>query len=88
MFVAKEQETHLEAQSGALYAPPTPAFAKTKSRETIHNMSFGPKGVDWACSLRKNKKHIWKNKVVHCMLPQHPLSEGIARNHPKHEFWA
>ena len=34
MFVAKEQETLLEAQSGALYASPTPAFATTESQET------------------------------------------------------
>ena len=30
--------------------------AATKSRENTSNMSFGPKQVDWACSLRKNKK--------------------------------
>ena len=51
MSVAKEQETLLEAQSGPLYAPPTPAFATTESRETTHNMSFRPKGVDWSRSL-------------------------------------
>jgi hypothetical protein len=30
--------------------------AATKLRETTPNMSFGPKVVDWACSLRKTKK--------------------------------
>ena len=89
MFVAKEQETLLEAQNRALYAPPTPAFARTESRETTMNMSFGPKAVDWACSLTKNKKHFWKHKVVHCMQPQHPLSQHRNRAKPqKHEFWA
>ena len=58
MFVVKEQETLSEAQIHALYAPPTPAFTIKESRETSHNMSFRPKGVDWACSLRKNKKHF------------------------------
>src|SRR6185436_592643 len=28
---------------------------------------FGPKQVDWACSLRKNKTHLRKDKVVHFM---------------------
>ena len=32
MFVAKEQETHLEEQSGALYAPPTPAFGGNRAK--------------------------------------------------------
>src|SRR6185312_15058662 len=27
----------------------------TESRETTQKLSFGPKEVDWACSLRKNK---------------------------------
>jgi hypothetical protein len=27
-----------------------------KLRETTPSMSFGPKVVDWACSLRKTKK--------------------------------
>jgi len=30
--------------------------ASTKWRETFENMSFGPKVVDWACSLLENKK--------------------------------
>ena len=69
MFVAKEQETLLEAQSGPLYAHPTPAFATTESHETTQNMSFRPNGVHWACSLRKNKKHFRKHNVVHSMHP-------------------
>jgi len=32
--------------------------ASTKWRETIVNMSFGPKVVDWACSLLENKKRF------------------------------
>ena len=32
--------------------------ASTKWRETLENMSFGPKVVDWAYSLLKNKKQF------------------------------
>ena len=39
--------------------------ASTKWRETFENMSFGPKVVDWACSLLKNKKRFWRQKLVH-----------------------
>ena len=30
--------------------------ASMKWRETFENMRFGPKVVDWACSLLENKK--------------------------------
>ena len=30
----------------------------TKWRETFENMSFGPKVVDWACSLLESKKRF------------------------------
>jgi hypothetical protein len=62
-------------------------------RETTPNMSFGPKVVDWACSLRKTKKWFRWQKLVLYMHPRQPFSEWvtcgneIARNHPKHEFW-
>jgi hypothetical protein len=65
--------------------------AATKLRETTPNMSFGPKLVDWACSLRKTKKFpVAKTRALYA--PRHPFSElvtcgnEIARNHPKHEF--
>ena len=32
--------------------------ALTKLRETFKNMSFGPKVVDWACSVLENKKQF------------------------------
>ena len=32
--------------------------ASTKWRKTFENMSFGPKVVDWACLLEKNKKKV------------------------------
>ena len=39
--------------------------ASTKWRETFENMSFGPKVVDWACSLLENKKRFRRHKLVH-----------------------
>ena len=39
--------------------------ASTKWRETFENMSFGPKVVDWACSLLENEKWYWRQKLVH-----------------------
>ena len=42
----------------------------TESRETTQKLSFGPKEVDWASSLRKNKTQLRKHKVVHCMHPK------------------
>ena len=39
--------------------------ASTKWRETFENLSFGPKVVDWACSLLENKKRFWRQKLVH-----------------------
>ena len=39
--------------------------ASKKWRKTFENMSFGPKVVHWACSLLKNKKRFWRQKLVH-----------------------
>src|SRR6185436_15608714 len=55
---------HPKARSHNLYLP------ATKSRETTQKHSFGPKEVDWACWLRKNKTQLRKHKVVHCMHPK------------------
>ena len=73
MVVAKKQEMVPEAQTRAYKAPGTRfhngAHVATESRETTTNMSFGPKVVDWACSLRKNKKWFRRLKLVHIMYP-------------------
>ena len=42
----------------------------TESRETTQELSFGPKEIDWAYSLRKTKKQLRKHKVVHFMHPK------------------
>ena len=57
----------------------------TESRETTQKLSFGPKEVDWACSLQKNKTQLRKHKVVHCMHPERDLTTGTSRqrNHAK-----
>jgi hypothetical protein len=54
-------------------------------------MSFGPKVVDWACSLRKTKKWFrWQKLMFLCT--RYPFLEWVTcgneieRNHPKHEF--
>src|SRR6185437_12976805 len=48
----------------------------TESGETTQKLSFGPKEVDWASSLRKNKKQLRKHKVVHCMHPETRSNNG------------
>src|SRR6185295_19096246 len=55
---------HPKTRSHNLYLP------ETKSRETTQKLSFGPKEVDLACSLRKNKTQLRKHKAVHCMHPK------------------
>ena len=59
MFVAKKQDTTSEGQSGAFYAPQNTISQRvppgTESRETTQKISFGPKEVDWASSLRKKQ---------------------------------
>ena len=73
MFVAKNEEMVPVAKTRALYAPNTHFRngwrATTKLRETTPNMSFGPKVVDWASSLRKTKKWFLWQKLVLCMHP-------------------
>ena len=43
--------------------------ASTKWRKAFENMSFGPKVVDWACSLRQNKRWFQRLKLMHLMHP-------------------
>jgi hypothetical protein len=91
MFVAKNEEM----QKLVLCKHPDTRFrngrrAATKLRETTTNMSFGPKVVDWACSLRKNEEIVPVEKTRALYAHQHPFSEWvmcgneITRNHPKH----
>src|SRR6185312_11655612 len=55
---------HPKTRSHNGYLPPT------ELRETTQKLSFGPRELDWACLLRKNKTQLRKHKVVHCMHPK------------------
>src|SRR6185369_12775611 len=55
---------HPKTRSHNLY------LVATESGETTQKLTFGPKEVDWASSLRKNKTQLRKHKVVHCMQPK------------------
>ena len=55
---------HPKTRSHNLY------LTATESRETTQKLSFGPKEVDWASSLRKTKTQLRKHKVVHCLHPK------------------
>ena len=48
----------------------------TKRRETTPNMSFGPKVLDWACSLRKKKKWFRWHKPMPCIRPDAGFPNG------------
>ena len=61
---------HPKTRSHNLYLP------ATESRETTQKLSFGPKQVDSACSLRKNKSKLRKHKVVHFMHPKTRYHNG------------
>ena len=51
--------------------------AATKWRETIPNLSFGPKEVDRACSLQKNKKWFQGHKLMPCIYPDTRFRNGL-----------
>ena len=70
---------HPKARSHNLYLP------ATKSRETTQKLSFGPKEVDWACWLRKNKTQLQKHKVVHCIHPKTRSHNGYLPATESHE---
>src|SRR6185503_7448063 len=64
---------HPKTRSHNLYLP------ATELHETSQKLSFGPKEVDWACSLRKNKTQLRKHKVVHFMHPKADLTTCTSR---------
>ena len=49
----------------------------TESRETTQKLNFGPKEVDWACSLRKNKTQLRKAQSGAFYAPQNPISQLV-----------
>ena len=60
----------------------------TESRETTQKLSFGPKKVEWASSLRKQDATLEAQSGAF-YAPQSPISQPvppgneIARNHPE-----
>ena len=93
MFVAKKQEATSEAQCGAFYAPQNPISQLVPpgnriARNHPQKLSFGPKEVDWACSLRK-KDTTSEAQSGAFFAPQNLISQrvppgnGIARKHPE-----
>jgi len=75
MFAAKKkQETVLQAQTRALNVPRYRFLQRVKcGYEMAWNHpkhEFWTEIVDWACSLRQNKKWFWRHKLVHL---KHPI---------------
>ena len=62
--------------------------ASTKWHETFENMSFGPKVVDWACSLLENKKWFWRQLGMVLARKQETVLEAKTRalNAPRYRF--
>jgi hypothetical protein len=80
MFVVKNEKMVPVAKTRVCMHPETRFWngwrAATKLRKTTPNMSFGPKVVDWACSLRKTKKWFRWQKLVLCMHPDSRFRNG------------
>jgi hypothetical protein len=80
MFVAKNDEMVPVAKTRALYAPRHPFSEWVTCGNDIArnhaNMSFGPKVVDWACSLLKMKNWFRWQKLVLCMHPDPRFGNG------------
>jgi hypothetical protein len=77
MFVVKNEEM-VPVPKLMLCTHPDTRFwhAATKLRETTPNMCFGPKVVDWACSLQKTKKLIRWQILLLCMHPDTHFHNG------------
>ena len=83
MFVAKNKTQlrkhkvvhfmHPKTRSHNLYLP------ATESRETTQKLSFGPKQVDWACSLRKTRRNFRSIKWCIVCTPKPDLTTCTSR---------
>ena len=95
MFVVTKQEMVSEAQTRALNAPDANFLsglgAAAKWHETIQNMSFRPKVVDWACLLKKQEM-VLEAQTRALNVPRYQFLQRVkcgyemAWNHPKHKF--
>src|SRR6185503_4877618 len=74
MFVAKNKTQLRKHKVVHFMHPKTRShngyLQATESRETTQKHSFGPKEMDWECSLQKNKTQLRKHNVVHFMHPK------------------
>jgi len=70
---------HPKIRSHNLYLP------ATESRESTQKLSFGPKQVDWACSLRKTRRNFGSTKWCIVCTPKPDLTTCTSRqrNHAK-----
>src|SRR6185436_19866098 len=50
-----------------------------ESRETTQKLSFGPKQVDWACSLRKTRRNFGSIKWCIVCTPKPDVTTGTSR---------
>jgi len=64
---------HPKTRSHNLYLP------ATESRETTQKLSFGPKEVDSACSLRKKRRNFGCTKWCILCTPKPDLTTGTSR---------
>ena len=66
--------------------------AATKWHETIQNMSFRLKVVDWACLLQKKQEMVLEAQTRALNVPRYRFLQRVncgyemAWNQPKHEF--
>ena len=70
---------HPKTRYNNLYLP------ATESRETTQKHYFGPKEVDWACSLRKTRRNFGSTKWCIVSTPKPDLTTGtsLQRNRAK-----
>ena len=64
---------HPKIRSHNLYLP------ATESRESTQKLSFGPKQVDWACSLRKTRRNFGSTKWCIVCTPKPDLTTCTSR---------
>ena len=83
MFVAKNKTQLQEHKVVHCMHPKTRShngyLPATESHETTQKLSFGPKQVDWACPLWKNKMQLWKHKGCIVCTPKPDLTTCTSR---------
>ena len=83
MFVVKKK-TQLRKHKVVHFMHPKTRYnnlylSATESRETTQKHCFGPKEVDWACSLRKKRRNFGSTKWCILCTPKPDLTMGTSR---------